>query len=175
MKLGDPAPGGGRYIPLTEGYAAIVNDEDFERISRHTWYAVIPGGKHVYAIRHTSKRNHSMSMHREILGLSKGESTDHRDGNTLNNRRSNLRKCTQGENVRNSKKHGKRSRFKGVYPVKCKWGARIFYNKRLFSLGSFPAEEDAARAYDKAARELHGEFACVNFPDHAGERCCLPI
>lgn len=108
-------------------------------------------------------------MHREvaeqmgIMGL-----VDHRDRNSLNNQRENLRSCTVAQNNQNrGKKRAKaRSRYKGVAwtPHMQQWRARITLNKKLIHLGYFFDEADAARAYDEAARTCFGAFACPNFP-----------
>jgi hypothetical protein len=93
---------------------------------------------------------------------------DHKDGNGLNNTRSNLRPCTQGQNNMNQRKRkNATSRFKGVTwsAADEKWKACITANHVQHHLGYFCDEEEAARAYDKAARSLHGEFARLNFPE----------
>jgi hypothetical protein len=92
---------------------------------------------------------------------------DHIDGNGLNNTRANLRLCSHSENIRNQRlrvSDVKRSRFKGVtfYPDTGRWKAVIHHNKVRYSLGIFEIEEEAARAYDAAARERFGEFARTN-------------
>src|SRR5690606_29091416 len=93
------------------------------------------------------------------------ERIDHKDGNGLNNVRSNLRKATLAENNRNVRKqYGTTSRFKGVcwHLRMSKWVARIHYNGTAYYLGSFDDEREAARVYDDWARQLHGEFARTN-------------
>ncbi len=108
-------------------------------------------------------------MHRFILGLCDGQRCDHKDNNGLNNQRSNLRIATAGQNQHNSgcrKYKGMRSsRFKGVHWAKNarKWLAQITANRKHYHLGLFENEEDAARAYDRKALELHGDFAKTNF------------
>ena len=158
-----------RLIPLTRGYIATVDDDDFAALSRITWHAHTNGRNTVYA------RNSRIFMHRLILNDKKGQFVDHSDGNTLNNCRSNLRLCTTSDNSRNRRKTRGQSRFKGVCRQRKKWNAAIHQNGRLKHLGNFILETDAALAYDKAARQLFGEFAAVNFPANATERCCLSI
>lgn len=91
---------------------------------------------------------------------------DHRNRNSLDNRRSNLRICTIQLNNANRRKQSKpcTSQFKGVYFNKqySRWMARIKYWKKYIFLGRFDEEKDAARAYNKKAKELFGEFACLN-------------
>jgi hypothetical protein len=153
-----------RFIPLTKGKVAIVDAEDYERLSKYKWHAVNTGGK-FYAYRCRNKR--SISMHRIIMGEPKGKVVDHIDGNSLNNRRSNLRICTVAENIRNRRRTGGVSRYKGVCFVKRlnKWQAEITFNGRQIHIGIFKDEISAGRAYDKKAKELFGEFACLNFPE----------
>ena len=110
-------------------------------------------------------------MHHEILQRHRANiarlKTDHRNGNGLDNRKANLRPATHGENMRNRKLHtNNASGFMGVAREERNrnWGARIQANGKRIRLGAFKDKNDAARAYDKAARELHGEFASLNFP-----------
>ncbi|KQR22910.1 AP2 domain-containing protein [Deinococcus sp. Leaf326] len=127
------------------------------------------------------QQSHTCYVHRTISEKSKteylhrvlfpdAENVDHINGDGLDNRRSNLRPCTFAENQRNCKRYrNNQSGYKGVRLVRQqnKWEARICKDKKLRSLGLFPTVEDAAHAYDRAARVLHGEFARLNFPDDA--------
>ncbi len=106
-------------------------------------------------------------MHRQITGASQEEQVDHRDRNGLNNTRENLRIASSQQNAFN---RGKRNgEFKGVSKCRRKWRARITIDGKEEYLGVFSTPEEAARVYDRRARELFGEFAVVNFPK-GGER-----
>ena len=109
-------------------------------------------------------------MHRFILGAVAGETVDHRDGNGLMNIRSNIRICSQGENLRNSRSFRGASQYKGVsWNIrKKKWEARIRDGQVHRGLGNYSNESEAARAYDRAALRLYGEFACLNFAMEVG-------
>jgi hypothetical protein len=112
-------------------------------------------------------RGRSRSLYRIIMDAKDGEQVDHIDGNRLNNRRSNLRICTQFENSRNIKIVRGVSKYKGVSWKNriSKWSVSIRINKKRYHLGDFVNEIEAARTYDVFARELHKEFAVLNFPD----------
>ncbi len=157
-----------KKIPLTQGQAAIVDDEDYEWLMQWKW--TIDKRNHTfYAIRRSSCKlgKRKIFMHREILGLTKGDGkqTDHKNHNGLDNRRINIRICTGSQNQHNQKKQKGNSKYKGVCwnKYKKKWQAQIEHNNQCFYLGSFLKEIDAAKAYDKKARKLNGEFACLNF------------
>jgi len=159
-----------KTIPLTRGYVAIVDDEDYERVARWSWYYQLG-----YAFRTKRKTDvnqpGAIAMHRFILNAPKGIDVDHiNNDDKLDNRRSNLRLATNGQNGHNGRKytrHGKpcSSPYKGVGWSRSagKWTSRIAVDKKLIWLGLFSNEIDAARAYDAAARKLHGEFARTNF------------
>jgi len=108
-------------------------------------------------------------LHRVILGLTPSDpAVDHIDGNPLNNRRSNLRLATVSQNNANCKKRRtNKSGYKGVSFSKerQKWAAYIKYENKTYGLGRFDNVEDAARAYDRAAKEKFKEFAQLNFPE----------
>jgi hypothetical protein len=158
-----------RFIPLTQGKVAIVDAEDYEWLSKYKWHASNAGGK-FYATR--CRKNRSISMHRIIMGEPKGMFVDHIDGNSQNNRRSNLRTCTPAQNLQNQRPKEGTSRYKGVYFHKKdnKWMAKIGFNGKSIYIGNFEDEIEAAKAYDTKATELFGEFAYLNFPNQT-EKC----
>ena len=152
-----------RFIRLTRGKFAIVDAEDYGRLSRHKWHACGRKGC-CYACR--SHNGKTIEMHREILDAPAGMVCDHRNHNRLDNRRRNLRICTPSQNCQNRRPQpGGTSRYKGVYWNRDarKWLARIQHRGRLIHIGCYDYEADAAIAYDDMAIELFGEFACLNF------------
>jgi hypothetical protein len=161
-----------KTIPLTQGFVAIVDDADYERVAAFKWRALIDRRRNkVYAVRKTHgphSNRKSFYMHREILGVTDPQvKVDHRNGDSLDNRRANLRKCVSGENNANSVKRrdGRSSKYKGVCWRKQygKFQASIGVHGRTKYLGMFTDEVQAAQAYDAAAREHFGEFALCNF------------
>lgn len=173
----------GCRIPLTRGFFALVSPEDFECVAAFKWQSWFRKSKpsEVYATR-TFKKNGKHGriwMHRFIVGAESGEFVDHRNGNGLDNRRGNLRRCTNQENQRNVVRspRQKRGGFKGVRPSNGRWAAYIRAGKRgndgkskTLHLGTFDEQVDAARAYDAAALKYFGEFASLNFPDKESDR-----
>lgn len=152
-------------IPLTQGKFALIDSVDLTLVESRRWCAIRLEGGIWYAQSSiwVNGRSTSMYMHRLILGTPRGMKTDHRDGDGLNNRRSNLRSATHSENMRNAKcRVDSRSGYKGVrfVPQTGHWIARLA-TKRV---GTFATAEEAARAYDAAATDLYGEFARTNFP-----------
>lgn len=142
-----------KEIQLTKGKAAIVDDSDFARVSALSWQF---SGK--CAVHSTTRHMFSrkVMMHRFVLDAPHGIEVDHINGDKLDNRRANLRLCTDSQNRMNVERFkSNKSGFKGVHRAKNKWRAEIN--------GYFDAAEDAARAYDRAALELFGEFARTNF------------
>ena len=155
-------------ITLTQGQVAEVDAEDFPRISQHKWYACwFPGTRSFYAMRRKTvgaKKQIGILLHREILGLEKGDIRlgDHIDGNTLNNSRGNLRIATPSQNCRNQKiRINNKSGYKGVSWRKDteKWAAYINFDGKKNHLGFFSTPEQAHAAYCSAAAKHHGEFA----------------
>lgn len=163
-----------RLIPLTRNQNAIVDKEDFEWLSQWNWCAKwSERPKTFYATRgirppengRRGTHQHVIKMHREILQCAPGEQTDHINGNGLDNRRANLRKCSIAQNNLNRPGNDVSvSGYKGVCKSnrpgrRKRWLARI--NEKF--IGMFNTPEEAARAYDEAAKKLHGEFAFLNF------------
>lgn len=155
-----------REIPLTKGKVTVVDDADYEHLSRFKWSAVF-SGKHWYAHRQVvvDGRVIDIKMHRFLLNPPADMVVDHIDRDGLNNQRSNLRMCTQANNLANSKHHRDgSSKFKGVTwdRHRSKWSADIMVEGKRFRLGRFKTEEQAAIAYDTAARKLQGKYARPN-------------
>lgn len=164
-----------REIPLTHGLVALVSDEDYEELSRYVWYATRSATGTWVAMRHAviDGKRVSMLMHTQITGFAR---VRHIDNDNLNNCRSNLCEMEQpDEGGLHRKPRGKyTSEYKGVSWVKphSRWKAVLRARGAYFYLGEFKCQEDAARAYDKKAREVWGPNACVNFPVD-GERWAL--
>jgi hypothetical protein len=154
-----------REIPLTHGYVAIVDNEDYEWLSQWRWNAA-GSPPHLYARRIDNERR-TIHMHRVILDAPQGIQVDHINGNRFDNRRSNLRCATHQQNQfnRGARRNGS-SQYKGVSWIAKhrRWQATIAIDSRNTNLGWFTDEVEAARAYDAAARIHHGEFAYLNFP-----------
>ena len=152
-----------RKIPLTQGKFALVDDEDYEALAKHKWQF-----NHHYARRDGPRpRRLPIWMHRVITNAPPGMQVDHINGDTLDNRKSNLRICTRAQNQANRKRdRDSPSRFKGVHLRKDnqKYVAGIIVNGRRKHLGQFQSDIEAAKAYDAAAIALRGEYARVNFP-----------
>lgn len=151
-----------KIIKLTQGKKALIDDEDYDLVSQYKWW-VLKDRNNWYAC--ATLRNQTFYMHRLIMDAQKGIQIDHKNHNGLDNQKSNLRFATHSQQRRNMRKRGEcSSKFKGVcwHKKLNKWQAyiRIPYCK---SLGLFKNEENAAKAYDKAAKEHFGEFACLNF------------
>lgn len=157
-------------IPLVnmDGLCTLVDAADYEWLSQHTWRATSGGGETFYA--YTRCHGKLCYMHRMIMNPPAGMVVDHKNRDGLDNHRVNLRNATPGQNNANREFRTGVSGFRGVYPCRDRWGARIRHQRRLLCLGVFDDPAEAARAYDHKAIELHGEFACLNFPEEAAGR-----
>lgn len=177
---------GALLIPLrncrSEVVAHTLIDEQDAHLARMTWHLKSDG----YAARwekrqvrpNGTSRGRIVRLHRVILGAPPGVEVDHINRNRLDNRRSNLRLATDGENARNCKRNTKNtSGYKGVRVDDRvhRWGASVVLNGKAYWMGLFDTPKQAAFAYDFAATALHGEFAATNFQlskatkDHARE------
>ena len=149
-----------KRIQLTQGHAAIVDDEDYELLSRFKWhFHRVKGREYGYA--RTSGKN-KILMHRLLLDAVQ---VDHANGNRLDNRRENLRSATQSQNGTNRGcRADNTSGYKGVSFNKAtqKWHAYIKHSQKRYHLGFYATPEEAAQAYNIAASRLFGEFAAFN-------------
>lgn len=156
-------------LPVGHELLAEIDTADAEDVLRFKWYAV-HRGQTWYAVRSLTKSHDERRgveyLHRRILQPPSDLGVDHINGNGLDCRRENLRLASQQQNVRNQMRLPRNtSGFKGVYwdkPRK-RWRSYIVVDKRQIHLGRFETAEEAAQAYDKAARRLFGEFARLNF------------
>lgn len=142
------------------GLVALVDDEDAVRALTFRWHFSVRG----YAV--TDSEGRKLTLHRLVLGALPGDEIDHRNGDKLDNQRSNLRRCTHVENMRNQRRHKPESSiYKGVTwdRARRRWHAKITVLYKTINLGRFPDEASAAHAYDAAAREHFAEFARTNF------------
>src|SRR3990172_3522605 len=154
-----------KRIPLSQygknkgRYFAIVDDEDFERVSSSRWCVL----RRKFGIDYSqaSIDGRKILMHRFILDAPRGVQVDHRDRDGLNNTRANLRLATQSQNLGNQvKQHNSKYSYKGIYIHRGRWCASLAGKY----IGVFATPEAAALAYDRAAIERWGEFARTNFP-----------
>jgi hypothetical protein len=159
-----------RRIRLSQGKYAIVDPDDYARLSRYRWYAA-KGDHSFYAVRGQwsgkLKRTVTIMMHREIIDLPEGMVADHINHNGLDNRKANLRLATPADNARNARypKINTSSKYRGVWYNKQtkKWRATILVNRKRKQIGYFHNEVEAAKAYDCAAKKYYREFAILNF------------
>jgi hypothetical protein len=163
-----------KEIPLTQGKVALVDDENYDYLNQWKWCA------HGYRNRVCAVRTKNIKgkyitiiMARLILDAPEGKQVDHINLDALDNRRCNLRLCTNRQNHANIAKlkckAGTLSKYKGVTKhlgSKCSvehpWEARIKADGIMHSLGMFTNPEDAAKAYNEAAKKYFGEFALLN-------------
>lgn len=148
-------------IPLTQGYYAEIDFSDWHKVQGYTWRAAV-GPHTVYAA--TGSSGNNIYMHRLIKPPPLGMETDHIDGNGINNRYNNLRHATHRQNLI-SRKTESASGYRGVSLTRSgRWQAQLDSRKARRYLGAYDTAEEAARAWDEAAKELYGEFAVLNFP-----------
>ena len=156
-----------KIIQCTQGIKAIVDDEDYEWLSKYTW-SIVSGYP-----RRRSKNSEpdgggkSILMHRMIMQPLDGYEVDHINGIRHDNRRENLRLCTSYDNDCNKRKIKGVSKHKGVYFCKnsLKWYAEIKVHSKRIRLGCYDTEDEAGKAYNDAAKIHHGEYARLNIVD----------
>lgn len=153
-----------KIIELSKGKSAKVDDHWFDYLNQWKWHF---DGR--YARRHTPRINGiqgNVLMHRVIAKTPNGMFTDHKDGDELNNLKSNLRTCNHRQNAANQKKAlNKSSSYKGVSKYNDKWRAQVSFDNRKVYDAVFAEERWAAMAADLNAYALFGEYARLNFPN----------
>lgn len=178
---GIPGPDGSVLVPLAAGGATIfatIDAEDAEKVLAFNWQL----NAQKYAARNLPRAElgtpnaSNRLMHRFIMDAAPGQILDHANGDTLDNRRQNLRLASPSQNTCNSRMRKSISNARGVYQDKetgC-WTSRISFAKTNYHLGSFATREEAIAARDTAARFLHGDFARLN-RDHSDHRYNRPL
>ena len=153
-----------KLISLTQGFFAIVDEQDYESLSQFKWTVKI-NPTNTYAYRKDGGK--TIHMHRVVLEAKHEEICDHINGNGIDNRRKNLRLCTMSQNMANSKLGAQNtSGYKGLLRRNGRWVARICFKtngkKNSKWLGTFNTKRDAAIAYNTALRKIHGSYARLN-------------
>lgn len=148
------------FIPLTQGKFTLIDESDYEYLNQWKWYYIKDG----YAVRSDYSNGRppkQIRMHRQIMREPEGLEVDHRSTDKLDNRRVNLRIATKAQNQQNTNiPKNNTSGYKGVSKTKRGKGYIVHIRKKY--LGYFPTPEEGARAYNKAAVELYGDFARLN-------------
>ena len=155
------------YIWLNDDYQAIIDANDFDLVSRYNWGAserIYKQKNKCYAV--TVHNTNILSLHRLLMNPPPDMEVDHINGESLDNRRCNLRLATSSQNsmnigIRSNNKTG----YKGVSAGNGGYRACIQFQGIAISIGYYATAIEAAKAYDDSARKLHKEFAWLNFPD----------
>jgi HNH endonuclease/AP2 domain len=165
-----------RTLLLSNGKLSLVDDRDYDEAAKIKWQC--GNGRSCYPV-HSIKKNgrdcniylHHLIWNRHNNPLSEGMQIDHINRNRLDNRLENLRPCNNSQNHANMlRKKEHTSKFKGVCWRANRWQAQIRCNYKQHYLGRFNSEIDAAMAYDKAASQLFGRFALINFPENINDQ-----
>jgi len=155
-----------REISLSRGQTAIVDDADFDRAASFASWTAKPidrATRGFYAI--CTRGGTTIYLHRFIIGALAAQLVDHINGDGLDNRRANLRIATRAQNCANAFYRNKTG-YRGVYANSTnRYRASIWIDGKRIELGNYRSPIAAALAYDAAARQAHGEFARLNFPD----------
>lgn len=148
-------------IKLPCGRVALIDDDNLQMTLPYRWYA--DKRKRTVYVRGRLTRDHVGGVYLHSL-LTGNVETDHINGNGLDNRRQNLRLCTQSENCLNAVKKGKTKRFKGVYfdARRGKWWSQLYIGRKSHFGGYWATELEAAVSYDELALKYHGDFARLN-------------
>ena len=155
-----------KKIELTQGFNALVDREDYIKLSQYKWRLLRAASDRKYAI--ASINGKQILMHRFILDSKKGEMIDHINGSGIDNRKDNLRMCTHSQNMSNRKLHKNNTTgYKGIHCIKSirrtkPWRAEIYSCGKKYFIGCFATAVEAAQAYNEAAIKHHGEFAKLN-------------
>lgn len=152
-----------KKIKLTQGKYALIDDEEYEKVKNFSWYAAKMRNGRYYVQCSKNSSHKALKLHRVIMNCNNSKiKIDHINRNPLDNRKNNLRFCTNsqnGQNVNKSKRNT--SGFKGVYfrSDRNKWRSYITVDKKIIYLGLFNSKKEASIAYNNATLKYHKEFS----------------
>jgi len=155
-----------KKIPLTQGKFALVDAEDYERLMKYNWQTMYDDGRW----RACRPSNKTIYMAHEIMGSPRGAELMYKNHDGLDCRKANLQIASHSEVIQHKRlSKNKTSKYKGVSWYKQgKWRSQINKDGKIYFLGYFDDEEDAAQRYDEKALELYGDTAYLNFSDNNG-------
>lgn len=162
-----------KLVPLTRGYEAMVDDEDYDRIMLYKWQSLIVTDNCIYGVRSTwdkirKRTGQTILLHNFIVPPPEGFTNDHIDRNGLNCQKANLRFATKAQQMTNRIRVKRTDNiYRGVFKNKKNWMVQLRSNGILYHGGTFKNEIEAAKIYDELAKKYHGEFAILNFPEEA--------
>jgi hypothetical protein len=151
-------------VPLSKGQISLIDDEDAERVMQWKWCACWnPTTRSYVGMRNLGNRKMAY-LHRFIMEATPEQEVDHKDHDTLNNQKYNLRCCLPYQNKANGRlPRSNTSGYKGIVLLESgRWSARVKYRGKTHYAGTYVTKEEAARAYNEKAKELLGEFAYLN-------------
>ena len=152
------------------GERAIISDEDYPEIARHTWWTSAKRSSNGGFYFFTQVKGKTIYMHRMVMQATRGVEVDHINGDASDNRRDNLRLATRAQNCVNRTDYKPASGYRGVYrqPSGKSWAVKISVGGKFIRGGNFTDKTEAAERYDALASEHFGEFAVLNFPENTG-------
>lgn len=153
-----------KFIELTQGFVALVDDADYENVNQYKWRVWRNKKRTVaYAVTGQTCNDNFQSMHQFLMGTApEGLVWDHIDLDGLNNQRSNLRLATRSQNVIHQRaRDDNKTGCKGLAWVRGQWEVRLGLNNKRIYIGGYPTKAEAIAAYNEAAKKYHGEFAVL--------------
>lgn len=153
-----------KYIPLSGGQLAIVDEVDYDSVKDYKWHLNLKTGYvYRYGINPKTGKRGSLYLHRQVMGFP-DKLVDHENGMKTDCRKKNLRLATPSQSRQNTRKQKKKSssKYKGVTRSGNRWRSQLSHNRKHYYLGTYIDENEAALAYNRKAIELFGEFAVIN-------------
>ena len=153
----------------TNGFEVLIDSEDLETLSAYRWYAT-PLGRNQTRYARARINGERVWMHRFLMLALPSEEIDHINGNGLDNRKANLRRCSHKENCQNNHRRLSKYGYRGIAFNGVNYRAYIKVDGKNLHLGTAPTPEEAAKLYDSAAKNYFGVFANLNFKENTNDR-----